>query len=303
MNDSGFAPPGQLWDVGTHKMHLYSLGEGTPTVVLDAGSGDSLLTWQPIQAEIAQFTRVVAYDRSGMGWSERGPNPVTPENVARELHQLLIVADIQLPIILVGHSLGGVYVRAFAHWYPDDVIGLILVDSSHESQAARFAETVPHYLQVSANYVTLLKELSGKSHQDILDHFFAGETTDTPIAETEALQRDRLRPTQLATVAEELDYAYAVGLKQPTDAIPALGDLRLTVLTATRTIQSPDLSAEEGRTMSRVFQGLQTEISQRSTRGQQTFVPDAGHYIHKDQPQVVIDAVRALVEAVRAELP
>ena len=73
---------GQLYNIGSHKMHLNIMGQGSPIVVLDAGSGDSLLTWHSVQGEVARFTQVVAYDRSGMGWSEREPNPITPQSVA-----------------------------------------------------------------------------------------------------------------------------------------------------------------------------------------------------------------------------
>ncbi|MEO8393118.1 MAG: alpha/beta hydrolase [Chloroflexota bacterium] len=299
-DDAGFPAPGQFYDIGSHKMHLLSMGEGSPVVMMDAGSGDSLLTWNSVQAEIAKFTRVVSYDRSGMGWSERGPNAITPETIADELHQLLLAAEITEPLIVVGHSLGGVYMRTFVHRYPEQVAGLVLVDSSHESQAGAFNQAAPEYMETTKQRLAQLKELSQKSHQEILEQFF--KLNDSPAgadSEIEAMKRDRMRPGQVAAIAEEIDYAYQSSLNQPKEAIPLLGDLDLVVLTATRIIQDEGMSEAQGEMMSKTFQALQTEISQRSTRGKQIFVADAGHYIHDDQPKVVIDAVRNMIECVR----
>src|SRR5258707_852614 len=107
------------------------------------------------------------------------------------------------------------------------------------------------------------------------------------------MKRDRLRPAQMALVAEELGYAYSHSLRQRSETIPSLGDLDLTVLTATKPFGGDDMSEAEGRLMLKIFQDLQTEISQRSSRGKQIFVNDSGHYIHGDQPQVVLDAIQA----------
>ena len=110
-----FPPPGQMIDIGTHHLHLYALGEGSPVVIMDAGSGDNLLTWHPVQSEIAQFTQVVSYDRSGIGWSERSTKPRSGAVVVEELHALLIAAGLPAPYVLVGHSMGGIHVRMFTH--------------------------------------------------------------------------------------------------------------------------------------------------------------------------------------------
>ena len=84
-----YPPPGQMVDVGGYQMHIYCQGSGSPTVVLDAGAGDFSLTWDLVQPEVAQSTRVCAYDRAGLGWSQRGPEPLTVQNTVEELHTLL----------------------------------------------------------------------------------------------------------------------------------------------------------------------------------------------------------------------
>ena len=98
------------------------MGQGNPTVIMDAGGNDFSVTWAAVQSEIAGFTRVCAYDRAGFGWSERSPNPRTSETIVEELHTLLESAEIEGPYVLVGHSFGGMNVRLYAHRYSAQVV-------------------------------------------------------------------------------------------------------------------------------------------------------------------------------------
>jgi pimeloyl-ACP methyl ester carboxylesterase len=139
-----YPPLGRLIDVVGYRLHINSTGEGTPAVVLDAGVCDCSLNWCLVQPEVAKFTRVCSYDRAGMGWSDAGPSPRTSEVIVRELHTLLTNAGIAGPYVLVGHSFGGYNVRLFAHDYPEEVVGLVLVDSAHEDQWPMLPESVRH---------------------------------------------------------------------------------------------------------------------------------------------------------------
>ena len=127
-----YPPPGRLVDVGGYRLHIQCVGTGSPTVVLDAGLGGMSLDWNLVQTEMGQTTQVCAYDRAGMGWSDPGPQPRTPGQIARELHTLLTNAGIAGPYVLVGHSVGGKNVRMFALQYPDEVAGMVLVDARSE---------------------------------------------------------------------------------------------------------------------------------------------------------------------------
>src|SRR6266852_221780 len=124
-----YPPPGQMIDVGGHSLHINCVGTGTPTVVIDAGWGDSSGAWSSwVQPEAARTTRVCTYDRAGMGYSEPGPLPRTAEIFALELHRLLRGAGEPGPYVLVGHSLGGLPVRVFAHEYAAEVAGVVLIE-------------------------------------------------------------------------------------------------------------------------------------------------------------------------------
>jgi pimeloyl-ACP methyl ester carboxylesterase len=126
-----FPAPGQLVDVGCFQMHITCLGEGSPTVILEPGGGGSSLDWFLVQPEIAKSTQVCAYDRAGVGWSDPSPNPRDGQHIADELHALLQEADITGSYVLAGWSYGGLFVRAYAMQYPEEVAGLALLDATH----------------------------------------------------------------------------------------------------------------------------------------------------------------------------
>jgi pimeloyl-ACP methyl ester carboxylesterase len=132
-----YPPPGEMVDAGTHSLHINCLGEGGPTVILEAANFGMSAHWVRVQQQLAQTTRVCAYDRAGMGWSEAGPEPRDAKQISSELHTLLKGADTEAPYVLVGHSYGGLYARMYAARYPNQVAGVVLVDSSHPEQFTR----------------------------------------------------------------------------------------------------------------------------------------------------------------------
>jgi pimeloyl-ACP methyl ester carboxylesterase len=135
---SRYPMPGQRIDIGGRSIHLYCSGAGSPTVLLENGLAANYTAWQLVQPLIAEFTRVCSYDRAGMGWSDSSPNPTQSRFVNADLNELLTRAEIAGPFVLVGWSAGGVFVRDYYHQHPGVVVGMVLVDSSHEQQRARF---------------------------------------------------------------------------------------------------------------------------------------------------------------------
>ncbi|MCW5849024.1 MAG: alpha/beta fold hydrolase [Anaerolineae bacterium] len=141
---------GHMVDVGGHALHYLSMGEGSPTVVIEAGLGGAGLIYYGVQKRIAEFTRVVTYDRAGLGWSEPAPGRLDGERVVSDLHTLLHRAAIPGPYVLVGHSWGGPYVRLFAQRYPEAVAGMALIDASHEEQFDRFPPSIARQTDLMA---------------------------------------------------------------------------------------------------------------------------------------------------------
>jgi pimeloyl-ACP methyl ester carboxylesterase len=158
-----FPPPGQLIDVGGYRLHLYCTGQATagqPTVILETLSGGISAYWGWVQPAVAQTTRVCAYDRAGRAWSDPAPGPLSLEQTVTDLHTLLTNAGVPGPYVLVGHSIGGLYVREFAARYPDEVAGLVLVDAAHPEQLERFPTFQAEresYLRLSALFPWLAR--------------------------------------------------------------------------------------------------------------------------------------------------
>lgn len=158
-----FPPPGQLYDIDGYRLHIYCTGPqdtGNPTVILETLSGGTSPDWGWVQPEIAKVTLVCSYDRAGRGWSDPSPNPITLQQTVSDLHILLGNAGITEPYVLVGHSIGGIYVRKYAAEYPNEVAGMVLVDSSHPDQMVRNPELQAEsdaYLRMSTVFPTLAR--------------------------------------------------------------------------------------------------------------------------------------------------
>jgi len=136
-----FPHPGRLVDIGDHQLHLYCVGEGAPTIVLEAPAGGLSMTWAWVQDELRSTTRICSYDRSGLGWSEAGDGRHNPMRAADELHALLLRSGERTPVILAGQEYGAALARLYAERFPRDVIGLVLVDDPSQSAGPRGSAT------------------------------------------------------------------------------------------------------------------------------------------------------------------
>ncbi len=144
IDESSYPPPGKLVDIGGFRLHINCTGEGGPAVILDSGLGGNSLEWSLIQPKLAKFIHVCSYDRAGQGWSDESPLARTSQNIVDELHRLLHKAEVPGPYILVGHSSGGINMRLYASRYPNEVAGVVLVDSAHEDQLKKNPITLPN---------------------------------------------------------------------------------------------------------------------------------------------------------------
>jgi pimeloyl-ACP methyl ester carboxylesterase len=126
-----YQPRGRMVDIGGRKMHIHCTGSGSPTVLLMAGGGAYAIDWALVQPRLAETTRVCSYDRAGLGWSEPGPADETVEQTVADLRRLLQISGEKPPYVLVGASIGGIYIRAYQRSHPDDVAALVFTNSSN----------------------------------------------------------------------------------------------------------------------------------------------------------------------------
>ena len=292
-DDTRYPAPGQRVDVGGYRLHVHCVGEGNPTVVLDAGLGGFSLDWSLVQPELAATTRVCAYDRAGYGWSDPSPHARTPSQIADELHTLLVNAGIQGPYVLVGHSAAGKHVRLFASRYPQAVVGMVLVDARHESvdtnrspealagehtQQRRFQRTIS-----AAARIGLVRAFWAAAWPQV---FPATQNLSTETrAEIGVLQA---RSGQVKTVLKE-DALLTHDNAQLSSA-PSLGDVPLMVLAAGQNVEHDPL-----------WLPAQQQLAGLSSNAKLIVVEGSSHYIHWDQPMLVAGAIRQVVEAARTD--
>jgi pimeloyl-ACP methyl ester carboxylesterase len=277
-----YPPPGQMVNLGTHSIHLHCVGAGSPTVVFEADLDQyGSLSWDSVQGDIGKFARACSYDRAGIMWSEPGPLPRDGERIASELATVLDMAGEDGPYVLVGHAFGGAYVRIFAGQNPDDVCGMVLVDSSHPEMLTHFTE------------YGVEKEIPGKQIRPLillLSHLgmpgrFKGNLYN--------LSPDVYNPTQ-AFLPESSMAWFDETVEAPNTLAQAgqyayLGDFPLIVLAAAR-------SSQELQEVQEAWLELQQELALLSENSEFRALQEAGHYIQFDQPQEVVEAVRDVVQ-------
>jgi pimeloyl-ACP methyl ester carboxylesterase len=284
-----YPPPGSLVEVDGHLMHLDCEGAGTPAVLLEAGQDvRGSLSWYPVKRELTALTRVCAYDRAGILWSEPGPGPRTSRVIARELAALLEEAGEEGPFVLVGHSMGGVHMRAFADLDRSRVAGLVFVDASHPDQDEHLPAEVMRSPPLLVR--TVVKFLNGVGLFRFVD---LGPDTSMPDSIDAILAR--FRPS--SNIGSWAEFESSSESREFVRGGPGFGDLPLVVLTSTT---KPSFVGQDlfDRTHA-AWIALHEELADLSTEGVHRIVPGASHYIQEDRPDVVIEAISDVVSAVR----
>jgi pimeloyl-ACP methyl ester carboxylesterase len=279
-----YPPPGQLIDVGGYRLHINCRGTGSPTVIIEAALGDWSASWSSwVQPEVAKTTRVCTYDRAGMGYSDAGPLPRTAEQFAKELHTLLQRANIQGPYVLVGHSMGGLPVRLFAHEYASDVAGVVLIESMNPRQARPSAEEPP---AVAATHSSGFSPLTLAARIGLvrLLAWPLGLTSDMSPEVQRAYTAFTVTPRSYQTQEDE-------GTGMPVSFIQAgtiktLGDTPLIVLS-----RGLDPDPE--------WQAMQADLLQLSSRSQQLIADKSAHNVQLDQPDAAVSAITSMVDQLR----
>lgn len=281
-----FPPPGQLVDIGGRHLHLVTAGEGSPAVVIIPALADNVLQWLPILEGAAAETRVIVYDRAGVGWSDPPPQPKrTPDLMAADLHAMLHAAGIAPPYVLAGHSIGGIIARRFYALCPREVAGIVLIDSSHEQQAKRIGaadwrmETARYYFEAARRQARILGARRAAAQLGLLRGFGAMIDREAPPGHRDAQRAIVLSTRQRrAAVQEMLMFARGMGSPPPLDSVP------LTVIT-----RAPDSKGYWP-----VWAELQAEMAALSTDSVHVHAETGGHYLHLDEPDLVVRVISGL---------
>lgn len=281
-----FPAPGNLIDVGGFKMHIYCMGEGSPTVILETLSGGTSSYWGWIQPEIGKATRVCIYDRAGRGWSQADPQAQSLQRTVHNLHTLLANAGIDDPYVLVGHSIGGIYVRQFAANYPDDVVGLVLLDSAHPEQFVRY----PELLRETESYLKFSSALPVIARFGIPHLYFAlgGEIDFAEMTEPQKseIQASWSSPDYFESQRAETLAAFDIYNK--AQRIGSFGDLPLIVISQSH--------GENG------WAEMQSELASLSSNSLHMTVEDSTHVsliFNPQQAHIVSQAILHEVNAIQ----
>jgi len=286
--ERAYPPPGEMVDVGGYSLHIDCVGQGSPTVVLDAGTGEMSAQWVRVQREVSDTTRVCADDRAGMGWSEMGPEPRDAKQISGELHALLEGAGIEGPHVLVGHSFGGLYMQTYAARYPDEVAGMSLVESSHPEQFSYRRVTRDSYepqMQIFA-FASLLARIG------VVRLLFWLVPAPPELPQQQRAQIDALSPSTRQVNTNALELRATPQTITQTRSLRSLGGKPLTVVSAGT--QEPE------------WLDLQDDLTTLSTNSKHRVVEGATHtsvLYEQSDAQATSAAIVEVVEAVRDDQP
>jgi pimeloyl-ACP methyl ester carboxylesterase len=266
-------PPGHLVDIGGHRLHLWCTGSGAPAVILDTGLGGSSADWGFVQPEVARFTRVCSYDRAGMGYSDPGPSPRTARRIAGDLAELLARSGIAGPVVLVGASIAGFDVRVFASDHPERAAGLVLVDASHEDQA--------HEVPQMARFVPLLATIGALR---LFGVSFGQRLESLSPSVRQFAQATRFRAAGYHAAADEI-----IHIRESAEEVRSVR----------RTLTIPVLVVTGARGADENWRQLQQDQASLSERGCLIIARQSGHVVSVDQPEIVVHAIRSVVETAR----
>ncbi len=289
------APPGKLVQVGTHRLHLNCQGSGQPLVLLESGLSGWSQDWALVQPHLARHTTVCSYDRAGYAWSDEAAEPRTGLQAVEDLRTLLRAAGLQGPMVVVGHSWGGMLAQMLAQTHPDEVAGLVLVDALHHDQTAsmdpdthaRYSQNM-RLLTGSATWLAPLglTRLAGMPASVVLDKL---PPSEQPAARALAMQSKNYQA--LYTEYLGIDPALAVARSLPP--VPTVP----TIVLSTNALSEFPPGWESDDMRQHWISGQR--LLARDTGARHVVVPDAGHYLQLERPELVIAAAQDVLQQVR----
>jgi pimeloyl-ACP methyl ester carboxylesterase len=287
-----FPAPGQLVEVRGRRLHLLCKGSGDgPTVVIEQGLAGPSILWWPVQDGVATFARVCTYDRAGYQWSDAAATAQTAREVVADLDALLTAAGVPRPYVLVGHSFGGPLVRLFVQQHPNDVVGLVLVDTPDESVLLR--ASFAGYSRGLARTFTIMRLLANFG----LMRWIMGsqeQSLGLPPALAGVLGAKAGTPRFFRTAVENSNALDELAAElRSSGGFGSFGDRPLSVITHGVPFLGPAAVLEDGW-----MEGQRT-LAALSTNSELIVAAKSNHMINNDEPQVVIDAIRRVHAAAR----
>lgn len=303
---------------GRRRLNLFCMGHGSPTVVMDAGTGGGTFDWREVQGVISLFTTACAYDRAGYGFSDAPTRASDAANAADDLHRLAHRAKLAFPLVLVGHSNGGFDAVRYAESYPQDVGGMVLVDPGFAGQMdfGRYGlapAKAEELRQANASLVAFAAHCLALSQSGALATPSAQRTSpcldNPPHADTRlhrVLNALEMKPGFYEANLSEFQSTFVkwpggtVNDREVPLRLDALGDLPLIVLTASEhpALVKDFTPADQKKYFDFWWQG-HNRVAALSSRGKNILVEPSGHFIQREHPRVVVHYVDQVVEAVR----
>jgi pimeloyl-ACP methyl ester carboxylesterase len=308
-----FGAPGRLVTVGRHRLHYLCEGAGSPAVILEAGIAASSLTWSRVQPAVARETRVCSYDRAGLAWSEGTPSARSIDALVSELRVLLTHAAVPPPYVLVAHSFGALIIRAFARAHPADVAGVVFVDPLHPGEWCDPSPNQRHMLRGAIFLSRLGALLAALGVVRLLLALLSGGSTAAPRQVSRMFGRkvaalldhmvgevQKLPPEVLPFVQAHWSHPKAFrGMWQHLAAMPscsadlareadAFGNTPVIVLSA---------GARDPRWLA-----ADAALAHASSNGRHIVSPHSGHWIHLDDPDLVISAIHDVIASRKKDL-
>jgi pimeloyl-ACP methyl ester carboxylesterase len=305
-----YTQPGQLVDVGGRRINLHCVGTGGPTVVLMAGLFSWSLVWYKTQPVIAQKTRVCAFDRAAYGFSDPA-QPQTISEVVEDLHKALHAGSIPGPYVLVGHSLGGLEARIYAQRWPEDVAGMVLVDTSPAGEGL-IDEAQPDFDEAAGRegYIAYMLHCASLARKGAFQQSGSEPTEELTNCSADLSGRHapvafkkvwpRFFPASYFEAKASLIWGLYNHQYDSADHRD-LGAMPLVVLS----IEHPfgtgtPADARLDQSYGKIWNAMHADLARLSSRGVHRVIKNSGHEIQLDQPQAVIDAVGEVLSQLRA---
>jgi pimeloyl-ACP methyl ester carboxylesterase len=293
--------PGRIVDVGGYGMHIDCTGNGSPVLILEAGGQNDSTIWRGVQPALAKTTTVCAYDRAGTGWSDTQPGPRDADHIAAELHKLLLQTGLKGPIVLMGHSIGGLFIRGYVTHYPANVAGMVFVDSStpFQERNAALARATPAKTRIDkvvdfATQPWTLNLLVSMGVPRLLGMCGRKQTVADPNKKIQAEDICRLRKSAWDEV-----YLFDLSSQQTMSSGP-FGALPILILSRDTSKGLPARPAQAELDRRNAWGQMQENLKKLSTRSRRIVAKNSYHYIVLDRPDLIEKEVPVFIEQIRS---